>query len=193
MKLFHKSIRESLEKGGRATIKMANLVTGARMITWDFYEDSEPGEIGKIGKYKTLPTIGTGAAELEKKVADLLNKLNSLPLNQILNDADTMIVQLTQTLESANKAVEDLNTMLAKNETQHIPESAHSVLEELREVLNGMSPDSNMYQDLNESIQQLNSTMRNIEELTYTIDTKPNSIIFSKPKKLDMQPKAPIK
>jgi len=193
LEMFEQTIRNSIEKGGRAAIKMANLLTGAKMIAWDFYENVEPGEIGKIGKYKTLPTATTGVDELQKKVADLLNKLNSLPLNQVLNDADTMIVQLTQTLESANKAVEDLNTMLAKNETQQIPESAHSVLEELREVLNGMSPDSNMYQDLSESIQQLNSTMRNIEELTYTIDTKPNSIIFSKPKKLDMQPKAPIK
>lgn len=193
LELFEKSIHNSIQMGGRATIKMANLLTGARMISWDFYEDVEPATIGKFGEYRTLPTVSTGVEELQKKVSDLLDKLNNLPLNQLLTDADTMINQLTQTLENANKAVEDLNTILADNDTQQIPESIHAVLEELQSVLKGMSPDSNLYQDLNESIRQLNTTLRNIEGLTYTIDTKPNSIIFSKPKQDDLQPKAPVR
>lgn len=193
IEIFEQSIHQSIQKGGRATIKMANLLTGARMISWDFYDDVEPATIGKFDEYRTLPTISTGVEELQKKVSDLLDKLNNLPLNQLLTDADTMVNQLTQTLENANKAVEDLNTILADNDTQQIPESIHAVLEELQSVLKGISPDSNMYQDLNESIQQLNATMRNIEELTYTIDTKPNSIIFSKPKQDDLQPKASVK
>lgn len=193
IELFEESIHHSIEKGGRATIKIANFLTGARMITWDFYDNVEPAKIGKVGKYRTLPTITTGTEALEKKVSNLLDKLNGLPLNQVLVDADSMINKLSKTLENTNKTVEKLNTMLAKNETQQIPESTHAVLEELRSVLKGMSPDSTMYQDLNDSIEQLNATMRNIEELTYTIDTKPNSMIFSKPKQQDLQPGAPIK
>ena len=179
--------------GGRATIKLANLVTGARMIVWNFYDDVEPATIGKFGEYRTLPTISTGVEELEKKVSDLLDKLNGLPLNAVLTDADTMIKQLTLTLENANHTVKDLNNILENQNTQQIPESIHSVLEELKSVLKGISPNSDFYQDLNETIKQLNATMRNIESLTYTMDTKPSSIIFSNPKQQDLQPEAPVK
>ena len=144
--LFEKSIHASIEKGGRASIKMANLLTGAKMITWDFYDNLEPAKIGNLAGYRTLPTIATGTEQLEKKVSDLLDKFNSLPLNQVLTDADRMINQITKTLENANKAVEGLNSMLSKNETQNIPEKAHEVLEELRLVLKGLSPDSSLYQ-----------------------------------------------
>ena len=191
--LFENSIQKSIQRGGRATIKLANLVTGARMIVWNFFDDVEPATIGKFGEYRTLPTVSTGVEELQKKVSDLLDKLNELPLNTVLTDADTMINQLTLTLENANHTVKDLNNILENQNTQQIPESIHAVLEELKSVLKGLSPDSDFYQDLNESIKQLNATMRNIEALTYTMDTKPSSIIFSNPKQQDLQPEAPIK
>ncbi len=188
--LFEKSIHQNIQDGGRATIKLANLLTGARMIAFNFYDDVEPATVGKLGDYRTLPTISTGVEELQHKVSDLLEKLNKLPLNTVLTDADTMINQLTLTLENANTTVKDLNKILENQNTQQIPESIYAVLEELQSVLKGLSPDSDFYQDLSESIAQLNATMRNIEQLTYTIDTKPNSLIFSKPKQKDLQPEA---
>ena len=193
VEIFKKSIHKSVEKGGRATIKLANLVTGARKIAWNFYDDAEPASIGKFGEYTTLPTISTGIEELQNKVSDLLDKLNELPFNTVLTDADTMINQLTLTLESANNTVKDLNNILENQNTQQMPESILSVLEELKSALKGLSPESDFYQDLNDTINQLNATMRNIEALTYTMDTKPNSIIFSNPKQQDLQPEAPVK
>ncbi len=193
IELFEKSIRQSIQNGGRASIQLANLITGARMITWEFYDDIEPATIGKLGEYRTLPTISTSVEELQKKVSDLLDKLNNLPLSTVLTDADTMINQLTLTLEYANNTVKDLNNILENQNTQQIPESMHAVLEELQSVLKGLSPDSDFYQDLNETMRQLNATMRNIESLTYTMDTKPSSILFSNPKKQDLQPEAPAK
>ena len=193
IEIFERSIRESIQKGGRATIKLANLVTGARMIAWENYDDVEPATIEKFGEYRTLPTISTGIEELQHKVYDLLDKLSKLPFNTVLTDADTMINQLTLTLENANTTVKDLNKILENQNTQQIPESIYAVLEELQSVLKGLSPDSDFYQDLNETMRQLNATMHNIESLTHTMDTKPSSIIFSKPKQQDLQPEAPAK
>ena len=183
-------IQKSVEAGMRATLKTGSLLTGALLVSLDFYEDVDPASIGKAGKYKTIPTISTGLEEIQVKVADLLDKLNELPLTTVLNDMDSTLQQVTLTLTTANQTVRDLNSILENNDTQHLPETISTTLDELRSTLQGLSPDSELYQDLSDSITQLNATLRNIEHLTYTIDTKPNSLIFSKPKQQDLQPKA---
>lgn len=186
-------IDKSINQGMRATLQIGNLLTGARIVTLDFYEDAEPATIGQIGEFNTLPTISTGLEEIQVKVANLLDKLNELPLTMVLNNVDVTLKQVTRTLDAANQTVNDLNTIVENKDTQDIPESINSTLEELRLALKGLSPDSTLYQDLSDSITQLNATLRNIEQLTYTIDTKPNSLIFSKPKQQDLQPGAAIK
>ena len=104
---------------------------------------------------------------------------------------DATLKQVSRTIADANKTVNELNTIFENNDTQKLPESINTTLEELRSTLKGLSPDSVLYQELSDSIEQLNATMRNIEQLTYTIDTKPNSLIFSQPKQQDLQPEVP--
>ena len=176
-----------------ATIKLGNLLTGARVISIDFYEDVEPAAMAKVGKFNTFPTITTGLEGIQVKVADLLDKLNELPLETVLNDIDVTLKQVTHTLAAANKTVNGLNTILENKDTQQMPESINTTLDELRLALKGLSPDSVLYQNLSDSIEQLNTVLRNIESLTYTIGTKPNSLIFSKPKQQDLQPEAVTK
>lgn len=186
-------IDKSINQGLRATIKLGNLLTGARVIAIDFYEDVEPATMTKVGKFNTFPTITTGLEGIEVKVADLLDKLNELPLETVLNDIDVTLKQVTHTLAAADKTLNGLNTILENKDTQQMPASIDATLDELRIALKGLSPDSALYQDLSDSIEQLNTTLRNIESLTYTIDTKPNSLIFSKPKQQDLQPEAVTK
>jgi paraquat-inducible protein B len=149
--------------------------------------------MAKVGKFNTFPTITTGLEGIQVKVADLLDKLNELPLETVLNDIDVTLKQVTHTLAAADKTVDGLNTILENKDTQQMPEYINTTLDELRLVLKGLSPDSALYQDLSDSIEQLNTTLRNIESLTYTIGTKPNSLIFSKPKQQDLQPEAVTK
>lgn len=186
------NIEKLIKAGMRASIKMGNLLTGARVISFDFYEDAKPATIEKFEKYNTLPVISTGIEEIAVKVANLLDKLNELPLGTVVNEVDVTLKQVTQTLADADQTLKELNSILENKATQQIPESINTTLIELKSILKGLSPDSDLYQDLSESIAQLNATMRNIEQLTYTIDSKPNSLIFSKPKPPDTQPEAPI-
>ncbi len=183
-------IKKSVDAGLRATIKTGNLITGAQVVSFDFYEDVEPQTIGKAGNYTTIPTIPSSLEDIQIKIANLLEKLNKLPLQTVLVDADKTLQQVSTTFETVNQSAKDLNEILQSTETHAIPESLNATLQELQKTLRGISPDSGLYQDLNKSIVQLEATLRNVEQLTYTIDTKPNSLIFSKPKTEDLQPQA---
>ena len=186
-----KAMAKSVEAGMRATIQTGNLLTGAKVIAFDFHEDVEPATLGKVGNYDSVPTVSTGLEEIQIKVANLLDKLNALPYASVMQDADQTLKQMTKTLADADQAIKELNEILHNKDTKEIPKSVNETLIELQSLLEGMSPDSEFYQNLNDSIAQLNDTLRNIEHLTYTVDTKPSSIIFSKPKQQDIQPEAP--
>ena len=188
---FNINLEKGIEEGLRASIKLDNLITGARIITIDFYDDLKPASIGKFEEFSTIPTVSTGIEGIERKISNLLDKFNQLPLEKLVGDADIMLEKITDTVATADQAMQDLQRILENKDTQQIPESINATLNELKLVLEGLSPDSDFYRDLSDSLEQLNQTMRNIEEVTYTIDTKPNSLIFSKPKKQDTQPEAP--
>lgn len=190
LKDFQANLVKSVEEGARASIKLGNLLTGSRLVTIDFYSDIEPGEIGKVGKFTTYPTVSTGIESIEKKLSDILTKINKIPMEEIAGNADAMLQQVTQTVATAEKTMDDLHKILASQSVQQLPDSLNATLEELKQVLEGVSPGSPIYQELTSSIDQLNATLRNIENLTYTLDTKPSSLIFSKPQPPDTQPEA---
>lgn len=183
-------VTESVSTGMRASLTTGNLLTGALVVTFDFYDDVEPASIEKIGNYDTIPTISKGLVEIQVKIVNLLDKLNSLPLNSVLQDTNSTLNQITKTLASADQTVKELNSILKNSNTQQLPESIVSTLDELKQTLQGLSPNSSLYLDLSSSIEQLNATLKNVENLTQTIENKPNSLIFSKPIKEDTQPRA---
>ena len=183
-------VKKSVDAGLRATLKLGNLLTGSLIVSLDFYDDTGTESIGKIGNYKSIPTIKTGFEDLQIKVAELLNKLNSLPLEKVLQEADGTLTQARNTLLAGNKTMNDLSLILKNDETQQIPNTINTTIHEFRTTMQNLSPDSQLYQDLSETISQLNATLKNIEKFTYTIETKPNSLIFSRPQPQDLEPKA---
>ena len=183
-------IEKSVKAGMRATLKTGNFLTGALVVSFDFYDEMSPGEIVKTGKYDTIPTKSSGFQQIQAKVVELLDNLNNLPLTTVLNDTDTTVKQITKTLSTADEAIKKLNTILENSDTQQIPTSITSTLEELKATLKGLAPDSSLYQNLNDSIEQLITTLSTVDKLSQTIEAKPNSLIFSKPVHPDLQPQA---
>lgn len=183
-----KDIEKSVNDGMRATLSTGNLLTGALVVSFDFYDDAEAAAIEKVGNYFVIPTVSKGLVEIQVKVANLLDKLNELPLTSVIQNTNRSLQQISQTLISADQTIKELNGLLTNSDTQQLSETIVSTLEELKQTLNGISPNSELYQDLGSSIDQLNSTLKSVERLSHEVESKPNSFIFSKPKKPDVQP-----
>ena len=191
LSIFKDNIAKNVADGARASIATGNLLTGSRVVTVDFIDDAEPATMEKSGEFMTIPTVSAGLEDVERKISEILNKINQMPLNQVMNDTSVMINKLTSAIETADKTVLDLHTMLGSKDAQQLPNSINTTLNELKEVLEGLSPESSLYNELSNSIEQLNETLHNIESVTHTMDTKPSSLIFSKPKPQDIQPEVP--
>jgi len=169
------TMRESVEigvtNGLRATMASGNLLTGSKYISIDFFEGAKAASLGSFMEYTTIPTIDSGLAQLDQKVNALLDNINALPLADTVASANTAIASLNQNLAS-------LQSILENQSTQQLPANLNETLEELRDAVDNLSPDSQAGQSLNSSLLSLNRTLGNLENLTRTLSGQPNAVLL---------------
>jgi paraquat-inducible protein B len=183
VEIFHQAIVSGVRNGMRATLESGNLLTGAKYIGIDYFPDQETLEMGHWQQYSTIPAIGGGFDQILVKVNEILDKINHAPLDDTISNASAALAQLDKTLAS-------VNTILDNQDTQALPDELRATLEELRSTLDGLSPDSALYQNISGSMLQLNRTLGNLENLTRTLQGQPNAAIMPSTLPTDPVPEA---
>ncbi len=177
------SIENGVQNGLRATLQTGNLLTGRKNVALDFYSNSGAEVLGEFNEYAVIPSIETGVGRIEEQIGELLAKLNGLPLDDTIVGLNSSLAEMERVLANVNNGVTSLNSMLASQGAQRLPQELSDSLSEIRRMLEGFSPDSPMYQDLN-------SSLENINRLTQELADKPNALIFAPQPKPDLIPEA---
>lgn len=176
--------------GLRATLKAGNLLTGALFVDLNFNDDAETYEAMKFDGKPVFPTVSGGFAQIEQKVSSLLDKLNDLEVEPILARLDDTMQTSQQTLEQVRQISESINAIVSDPATQSLPSSVNDTLEELQRTLNGFSSGSAGYRQLNDTLEQLEVLMRDLQPVARTLSEKPNALIFDREVKADPMPRA---
>ena len=178
------TINLAITNGLRATLQSGNLITGARLIGLDFYDD--PGPIGAqtFADYPMIPSIDSGLGRIQIQVTTLLNKLNNLPLEDTLTGVNTAIGELSATLSSLRVIVED-------DAAQDITETLQVTLHELNRLIKSYSTNSEFQTQLNRTLEEVKNTLNSLQGVTDRLADKPNSIVFPSEPNEDPEPKAP--
>jgi paraquat-inducible protein B len=95
-----------VERGLRAQLKSANLLTGELMVDLDFHPDSPAAKLDRSGTYPEIPAVPAQLEALEASVTTVLNKLAALPLPQLVDD-------LRQTVQGIDSVVNSADTKQA--------------------------------------------------------------------------------
>ncbi|MEO5753809.1 MAG: MlaD family protein [Chthoniobacterales bacterium] len=149
-----KFVAKAVEDGLRASLKTGNYLTGQMYVDLDFQKDAPAATVTEIAAYRVLPTGGSSLSALFDKASALLDKLQGLPL-------EATVQQATETLAAMKATLDDLNKTVA-----------------------GYGENGPLYQNINETLRQIDETLRSIRSLSSTIERKPNSLIFGKPGKV---------
>jgi paraquat-inducible protein B len=165
------AISTGVDHGMRASLESGSILTGAKYVSIDFFQDAEAASLGTFMEYTTIPTIETGLGQLEQKLNAVLDTINALPLNDTVSSANAAIATLNETLDS-------LHTIMASQSTQQLPAQLNTTLQQLQTTLDGLSPNSEAYQSINSSLLRLNRTMGNLESLTRTLSGQPNAAVM---------------
>lgn len=189
---------EAVGRGLRASLKTGSLITGALYVDLDYYADAQPAVVGKSGDYWTIPTVSSGFAQFETKLAAILDKLNALPMQSTMEniaaaaaEAEATMVESRETLAELKAAVVSARATLEDPALRSLPDDLKKSLATLEKTVDSMGPAGAVQGDLLRSLDELRAALRSMKQLTNTIDEKPNALLFGRESSGNPVPRAP--
>jgi len=171
---LREELHENVANGLFASLQSGNLITGALFVGFDYYPDEEPGKIGELDGYPTLPTLGAGLDRITHQLSSVLTKIERLPIENTLNEL--------------NGSLRELRKMMASQDFEQLPETLSATMAQATAALESFSADSPLYTRLERAMEELNRTLQSVEALSDTLNKQPNSLIFSTPQRPDPEP-----
>ncbi len=191
-------LKQAVNHGLRASLKTANLLTGALYVDLDYYDDASPSALGKSGDFITIPTISSGLAQLETKLTAILDKIQALPIDKTLAEFSAAAVEARTTLVGSRGALKEIEaTAAAARKTlddpafRSLPADLRATLNKLQSTLASVGPDGAVQGDLQRTLDELRASLRSLKSMTTTIDEKPSSLIFGRDSSGNPTPRAP--
>jgi paraquat-inducible protein B len=193
-----------VERGLRATLQSANLITGQMLVGLEFVPDAPPATVTKADGAFVLPTTEAGGfSGLTASATELLRKVNAIPfdslgqklnrtaagLDNIINGPEVKqtLMSLNATLSSVQDTVQHLDTGLTPT-MKRLPDMAASLQKTMadanRLVLSlqaGYGDNTQFNRDLDRLLIQLNDATRSIRALADLLARHPEALIKGRP------------
>jgi len=176
----------------RAKIASLDPITGAQYIDLTFNHHDSAGRIIQENKYALLPMTTQSSTGIMTSVTQILDKLNTLPLNELLTSVTKVVESAVQPVENANEllldlktTVKDINRQTSKKSFEVIPDELNKALKEMTKTLKSTSKvvkgyDSNslVKRQLAQTLEILTKTSQEMQVFLRMLNRKPNSLIF---------------
>jgi len=182
-----------VEKGMRAQLKTGSIITGQLLVAIDMHPEAPPANINWEGRYPEFPTVPTAMAEITTSLTQLLRKLEKLPIEQIGSDLrdtvvgakrlinsaelESSITSLNETLDQAQKFVEDLNRGIAP-ELKTSVSNLNSALKQAQKLTKSLN--SNVTPQVDRTLKELQAAARSIKVWAAYLERNPEALIRGK-------------
>ncbi len=167
-----------VNRGLRAQIKTASLLTGRSFVDLDFHQDLPKAAIKADGAYPELPTVPSPLDSLLASFGRVLNKIENLPIKEV--SADMM-----ETMDELRAALEDSRALM-RNVDRNVVPRTNQALEQIRATLNGiddtLDPNSVMHADLQRLLKELADSARSLRVLSEYLERQPDALLYGKEK-----------
>ena len=192
------SVEALLKAGLRASLQSASLITGQQVVALDFVTDAPPATLTKEGEDFVLLTIeGGGFAGLASSANDLLNKVGTIPFDQIgkslggilksVNDA-TQGPQLKKVLTDLSAMIASAQAMMQRLDTKQLPQLTADLEKTLTSanklVLSldsGYGDNTKFSRDLERLMAQTTDAVRSMRALADLLARHPEALVKGRP------------
>jgi paraquat-inducible protein B len=118
----------------------------------------------------------------------VMDKIVNLPIEPVLESAESAIVQARETLSEFRKSAIQLEKLLAQSVDGKVVEKISTLLVDLDGLILDFSEGSPTHAELQNTLMSVNSTFNELKPLLIQLNHKPNSLIFTDHKGKDLQP-----
>jgi paraquat-inducible protein B len=144
--------------------------------------------LDEFAGYRLMPTARSGLGHIEQKVLQALDKINNLPVEQVLADSSATLNETRELMSQSQQLVRSLDALIGKDSTQQLPAELKNTLQQLQQTLQGMSPGSPVYERLNSNLQAMDKVLRDIQPVVQTMNQQSNALVISADPKADPEP-----
>ena len=188
-----------VDHGMRAQVASANLLTGSSVISLVFVPHAPPYKNTMENDAIVIPSqSGGGLTSITSELSSISAKLEALPISQIGDNLNNLlahadatiggpelkqsIVELNGTLASVRQLATHANTDLSPvmKRLPAMSEQLQQALTHANAALASYGGNSNFHADLQQSLQQLNETLRSLRQLSDYLKHHPSSLIFGR-------------
>ncbi|MHA0855222.1 intermembrane transport protein PqiB, partial [Serratia nematodiphila] len=139
--------------------------------------------------YPLMPTTSGGLAQIQQKLMQTLDKINSMPINPMISEATKTLAESQKTMKSTQQTMKSLNDIIASKEMQALPQDMQKTLLELNRSMKGFQPGSPAYNKMVGDMQRLDQVLRELQPVLRTLNEKSNALVFEAAGSNDPQPK----
>ncbi|PWC23062.1 mammalian cell entry protein [Brenneria roseae subsp. roseae] len=158
--------RDLVDHGLRAQVTASNLLTGQLYISLDFVPDAAKVPFDMNARPLMLPTFNGGFDRLQEQMANIIGKVDRMPLESIAHNLNTTLSGVNKTLNQVNgQTLPEANQLLKQMRLTTL--SAQSLLADDSPFLIGVM----------QSLQEVQRTLRAIRNLTDQLDRRPESLL----------------
>jgi paraquat-inducible protein B len=168
-----------IENGLKAVLRTGNILTGSLFVDLQHRKDQPISEIAQYGAYPIIPTSSGDFAQITAKAEQFMDNLNSIPLNNLSDNANQLILEVTQTAQELQSVSQSLDKLLNQVGQQKISSQLNKTLQGIDVLTKDLSSGSQGYEELRVTLKTLTSTMNELKPLLNQLKHKPNSLIFN--------------
>jgi paraquat-inducible protein B len=197
----HRRLQFMIKRGLAAQLRTGSLITGQLYVALDFFPEiaaankaasksgtatqAPPTDAPSTEASPTdaptfflLPTVPGNVEQIQAQVAELAQKFNKIPFDQIGNELNASLKELKVTLASTGRLAERLNNDVAPEMAVALKDVSKT-LNETERILSGDSP---LAQDLRQTLQELSRAAASLRILTDYFELHPEAVIRGKQK-----------
>jgi paraquat-inducible protein B len=176
--------------GFRAEVRSGSLLTGQLFVALDFYPKAPPSKIDWSTNPPRLPVVPGSMDQLQKKLMQIAQKIEKMPLEELAGDARKTIQSLDATLKSAEKLLNNVDGAVVPEarsvlvEARQSLEDVRKTLGEVRKTLGGanqvLAGDAPVQLDLRETLREVSRAAQSLRVLGDYLEQHPESLIRGK-------------
>jgi paraquat-inducible protein B len=161
--------KRMVARGMRAQLQTGNILTGQLLVGLDFHPDAPPAELDMSGPIPELPTIPSPIEALKAGLTQFVNRLSTMPLEEIG-------ANLNKTLRELSKLSGSLNDEMMPSLVATLSE-AESALASADSLI---APDSDASVELKRLLFELADAAKAIRRLAEQLEEHPESLLRGK-------------
>lgn len=169
--------QRSVERGLRAQLRSANLLTGQRYVAIDIFPEHRGEAIASLAEgQREIPTVRDAFGELQAQVARIAKRLEDVPFEKLAGD----LTRTLNSIESVAKSVEMTMGGLSRDVIPGVRQTLDETRRAVQDVRGLLAQDAPLPQDVRGAMQDLSRAADAIRQLADTIERQPESLLRGK-------------